>query len=92
VWLTASSFATIVKRKSKFEKLVVYKPPHSTISALEWGRNHEEARTVYVSVKSKEISLPYFVLHMGIHISSKHPWLAASPDGLVEDPTETGNR
>jgi len=96
VQLTASSFATVVKRRSKFEKLVesiLYKPPHSTISALEWGRNHEEAaRTAYVGVKSKEISLLYHVLCTGILISSKHPWLAASPNGLVEDLTETSDR
>jgi len=29
---------------------------------------------------------------MGIHTSSEHPLLAASPDGLVEDPTETRDR
>ena len=46
VQLTASSFATVVKRRSKFEKLVesiLYRPPWNTISALERGRNHEEA-------------------------------------------------
>jgi len=55
--------------------------------------NHEEAeRTAYVDIKSWEIPLPYHVLRKGIHISSKHPWLATSPDGLVEDPTETSDR
>ena len=46
VQLTASSFAPVVKRRSKFEKLVefiLYRPPWNTISALERGRNHEEA-------------------------------------------------
>ena len=94
--LTASSSATVVKCRSKFEKLVesiLYRPPQNTISVLEWGRNHEEAaRTAYISVKAKETSLPYHVLRTGIHISSKRPWLAASPDGLVEDPTETSGR
>ena len=80
VQLTASSFATVVKRRSKFEKLVesiLYRPPRNTISALEWGRNHEEAaRTAYISVKAKGTSLPYHVLHTGIHISSNiHGWL-----------------
>ena len=96
VRLTASSFATVVKRRSKYEKLVesiLYKPPRNTISALEWGRNHEEtARTAYISAKTKGIAVPYQVLCTGIHISSEHPWLAASPDGLVKDPTETRDR
>ena len=38
--LTASSFATAVKRRSKFEKLVesiLYRPPRNTVSALEWA-------------------------------------------------------
>ena len=96
MWLTASSFATVVKRRSKFEKLVepiLYRPPRNTIAALEWGKNHEEAaRTAYISVKVKETSLPYHVLCTGIHISSKHSWLAVSPDGLVDDSTETSDR
>ena len=87
---------SVVKHRSKFEKLVesiLYRPPRNTISALEWGRNHEEAaRTAYISVKAKETPLPYHVLRTGIHISSKLPWLAASPDSLVEDPTETSGR
>jgi len=28
----------------------------------------------------------------GIHINTTHPWLAASPDGAVEDPTQTETR
>jgi len=58
VRLTALSFATAVKQRSNFEKLVetiLYNPPRNTISALKWGRNHEEAaRTAYVGVKTKD--------------------------------------
>jgi len=45
VQLTASNFGSIVKRQSKFEKLVEtihYKPPPGAVAALEWGRSHED--------------------------------------------------
>jgi len=89
-----SKFGSIIKRQSKFKKLVEtihYKPPPGVVAALEWGRSHEDtARTAYISNNTSGGT--YQVDRTGIHICIKHPWLAASPDGLVEDPSELEGR
>jgi len=94
VRLTASKFGSIVKRQSKFEKLVEtihYKLLPGAVAALEWGRSHEDtARDAYIN--SKMSIKTYQVHHTGVHISTEHPWLAASPDELVEDPSEVDGR
>ena len=94
VRLTASKFGSIIKCQSKFEKLVEtihYKPPPGAVAALEWGRSHEDtAREAYVN--SNTSGETYQVDRTGIHISIEHPWLAASPDGLVKDPSEVEGR
>ena len=94
--LTASAFGTVIKRRKNFEKLVetiLYKPPPGTIPALEWGRSHEDtARQWYVTHMTKQFGPSYQVSRTGIHISTTHPWLAASPDGVVEDPTQAEGR
>ena len=90
VWLTASKFSTIIKRQSKFEKLVEtihYKPPPGAVAALDCGRSHEDtARKAYTNGNTSRET--YHVDRTGIHICTEHPWLAAYPDGLVEDPSE----
>ena len=94
--LTASVFGTVVKRRKNFEKLVetiLYKPPPGSIPALEWGRSHEDnARQWYATYMMKQFGPSYTVRKTGIHISTTDPWLAASPDGVVEDPTQTEGR
>ena len=71
----------------------MYKPPPGTIPALEWGRSHEDtARQWYVTHMTKQFDPSYQVSITGIHISTMHPWLAASPDGVVEDPTQAEGR
>jgi len=68
-----------------------YKPPPGAVAALEWGRSHEDtAREVYAN--SNTCGETYQVERTGIHISVEHPWLAASPDGLVDDPSEEVGR
>ena len=94
--LTSSSFGRVAKRRSKYEKLVesmLYKPPPSTVKALEWGRSHEDiARSCYVNEKVATHGDSYRVVTTGIHVCMHKPWLAASPDGLVEDPSEPPDR
>ena len=94
--LTSSSFGRVAKRRSKYEKLVesmLYKPPPSTVKALEWGRSHEDiARSCYVNEKVATHGDSYRVVTTGIHVCMHKPWLAASPDGLVEDPSEQPDR
>jgi len=54
-------------------------------------RSHEDtARDAYIN--SKMSIRTYQVHRTGVHISTEHPWLAASPDGLVEDPSEVDGR
>ena len=94
--LTASRFGTIVKRRKNFEILVesiLYKPPPDTATGLQWGRSHEEiARQSYITSKTEQFGESYLVQKTGIHISTINPWLAASPDGVIEDPSEPEGR
>jgi len=94
VQLTASKFGTIIKCQSMFEKLVEtihYKPPPGAVAALDWERSHEgTAREAYI--RSNTSGETYQVDRTGIHICTQHPWLAASPNGLVEDSSEVEGR
>ena len=68
---------------------ILYKPPPSTLKALEWGKSHEDtARSCYINEKMTVHVYSYKVITTGIHVCINKPWLAASPDGLVEDPSE----
>ena len=79
-----------------FEKQVetiLYKPPTGTVPALEWGRLHEEvARQWYTAQKTQQFGPSYQVSRTGMHISTIDPWLAASPDGVIRDPTKAEGR
>ena len=94
--MIASVFGTVVKHCKNFEKLaetILYKPPPGTVPALEWGKSHEEvARQWYIHQKTTQYGPSYKVSKTGIHISTTNPWLAASPDGVVEDPTQVEGR
>ena len=85
-----------MKRHKNFEGLVesiIYKPPPDSAAALEWGRSHEDiARQTYITTKKEQFGQLYQVKKTGIHISVENPWLAASPDGLIEDPSENDER
>ena len=88
----SSNFGRVAKRNSKYEKLVesiLYKLPPSTLKALECGNSHEDAaRSCYIKEKMTAHGNSYKVVITGIHVCVSKPWLAASPDGLVEDPSE----
>ena len=94
--LTSSNFGRVAKRNSKYEKLVesiLYKPPPSILKALEWRKSHEDtARSYYINEKMTIHDNSYKVVTTGIHVCMNKPWLAASPDGLVEDPSEPPER
>ena len=82
--LTASTFGEIVKCK-QFEGHAVRKlyPSKSTLStsAIQWGKNNEaRAREKYSSTLNENQQLRV----CGLHIS-RHGFLAASPDGIVEN-------
>ena len=54
--------------------------------ATDWGLLQEDvSKSKYLEIK-KINSVDFSVSKSGLVISLKHPWLAASPDGLVYDP------
>ena len=71
---------------------MLYKPPPDSVAAIEWGRTHEDiARQLYIT-KTHQCGESYQVTRSGIHISIEYPWLAASPNGHVVDPSESVER
>ena len=94
--LTASNFGLVAKRKQKFDKLVetiLYRPPPSSAAAIEWGTSHESnARESYIYEKQSKYGESYKVSKTELFINIEQPWLAATPDGIVEDPSETTTR
>lgn len=67
-----------------FVKRMCYPDEHSfSCPATEWGRAKEKvAREAYIAEASKR-HVDFQCKKSGLHISSAHPFLAASPDGLV---------
>ena len=91
--ITSSIVGQIAKRKSKtkVEKLVKLKL-YSTFkgkTATRWGHEQEKhARQQYLD-KLQENSPLTTCVDSGLVIHNKHHWLAASPDGVVNDPCAT---
>ena len=82
----------MAKSRLKYEKLVeniLYKPPPYIVETLQWGKSNENiARRCYINEKKGTHSASCRVFTAGIYVCTQQPWLAASPDGLVEDPSE----
>ncbi|KAM9853335.1 uncharacterized protein ACBR49_004163 isoform 2-T3 [Aulostomus maculatus] len=54
--------------------------------AMSWGiEKEDEAIVQYQRLKSEALQRPISVLRCGLFIEAHHPWLAASPDGIVTD-------
>lgn len=55
--------------------------------AMSWGvRNEKKAVEAYEAIKSSKSREPVTVKGCGIYIDKKKTWLAASPDGILQDP------
>jgi hypothetical protein len=82
--LTASKFGLVVKRKRQHTSLVsqlLYKSVSASVSALQWGREHEaDALNQYQRTLSSDLK----VSRVGIYID-QCGYLGASPDGIVVD-------
>ena len=84
--ITASNVGTIAKRRSSTKvantvKQLLYTTFRGN-AATRWGTLQEPvSRTRYIQPKSSVSSIK----DSGLVVSSDYPWLAASPDGLVED-------
>lgn len=87
--LTASRFGEVAKRRAAYAPLTtrfVYGHTKDT-PAMRYGRQHEpQARLAYEQyLQTKD---PHARVHnTGVHIDITNCWLAASPDGLVTDPS-----
>ena len=80
----------VCRRKKTFEPLIRAKlsQHHISTPAIQYGTRHEStAVSNYVQHKQEEISLKFVVEDSGLIINVAKPWLAASPDGTVDDPT-----
>ncbi|XP_032081019.1 uncharacterized protein LOC116513859 [Thamnophis elegans] len=54
--------------------------------AMNWGvRNEKKAVEAYETLKSSTAKKPVKVKECGIIVDKDKPWLAASPDGIVQD-------
>ncbi|KAK2846461.1 hypothetical protein Q5P01_009460 [Channa striata] len=60
--------------------------PNIKTRAMSWGINMEaEVVRKYQSFKTSSLGRPVTVQACGLFIDAHHPWLAASPDGIVAD-------
>ena len=74
MWLTASPFATMVKRRSKIEKLVeviLYRPPWNTISASAL----KPGRVIRVTFSPGHPGLTRFTIYLGLTRFTIYPGL-----------------
>ena len=68
---------------SLVNSIMQYSKPSSNIPALKWGRlNEDKAREQYYSLLSTQHT-NFHVRLSGLHIDTQHPYLGASPDGIV---------
>ena len=90
--LTASTFGTVMKRKSNHQKLAQYllerKMVPSTVRAIRWGREHED---VVFDIYSSEMNKhhPHLTLHKSGMYIGEPGYLGASPDGVLVNDTNT---
>ena len=91
--ITASNTGSIAKRRattkvsSTVKQLLYTKFTGNT--ATRWGILQEgSTNEQYLNYKRKE-SPDISTTQTGLVVSTEHPWLAASPDGLVYDPVES---
>ena len=84
--LTASSFGTVAKRRSKtpaknFVMNLLYKDKLIDTPSLRWGREHEDVARQEYAKRNGNIELTL----SGLVIDATKGWLACSPDNLATD-------
>ena len=93
--VTASNFGIIYRRKPDTapDALVanLLDERQVTSPAIKWGIEHEsEALKAYVEYQHRTGHTELTVCPVGFHVSISHPFLGASPDGGVYDPSNIG--
>ena len=91
--LTSSLFGAVLCRKDSTppDSLVmrIIQPRNIKSAALEWGVQHETiAIAEYMKYQHQNGHDGLVVAKSGFLVSHSHPFLGASPDGAVYDPTE----
>ncbi|XP_070525083.1 uncharacterized protein [Cardiocondyla obscurior] len=84
--LTASNFGKVCSRREttlckNLVKAILY-PPQLTNAAIEWGKEKE-----MIARKQLQTELGVDITECGMFIDKDIPYLAASPDGIIEDDT-----
>ena len=84
--LTASSFGTVAKQRSKtpaknFVMNLLYKDKLIDTPSLRWGREHEDVARQEYAKRNGNIELT----RSGLVIDATKGWLACSPDNLAAD-------
>ena len=90
--LTASFFGSILQRRSDTPPdslvLKILQPKQFSSAATEWGNTHESvAIAEYIQYQHSHGHAELIVSPSGFHVSLSHPYLGASPDGAMYDPT-----
>ena len=90
--ITASTVGRIAKRRPSTKVANAVKQHLYTVfrgcAATRWGHLQEPRSQLKYIQKSVQESPDLQVHKSGLVVSAAHPWLAASPDGLVVDPQE----
>lgn len=91
--ITASVFGDILRRRPDTPPnslvLRILQPRQFTSAATEWGIQHESiAIQQYVRYQQSQGHSDLTVAPCGFYVCKSHPYLGASPDGAVYDPSE----
>ncbi|XP_028416374.1 uncharacterized protein LOC114540378 [Dendronephthya gigantea] len=96
--LTASNFGSVLKRRESIHpKTILNKQFNSNCTksvpkACLWGQNKEEiAIKEYIEKCNQNNNLIKACVSCGFIVNGQVPWLGASPDCLLYDPTECTN-
>ena len=90
--LTASNFGLVVNRKRQptdgFLRNIFQSRALSNVASIKHGKQNEiSARTLYANEMQRK-NQKFTVYEAGLVINPSHPFLGASPDGKVIDPTD----
>lgn len=91
--ITASNFGRVLTRKMKpteaFMKSLFQQNDLSKVEAIKHGKQHESlARSIYARKMQKNVNKLFTVYECGLSINPLYPYLGASPDGKIFDPSE----
>lgn len=91
--LTASNFGRVLSRKREptepFMNNIFECPDISNVQSVRHGKQNETlARTIYCRKMQKKVHRLCCVYESGLVVNPTYPYLGATPDGKVFDPTE----